>query len=150
MSIGSDSLLSNISNISVMIKPNDGSSIFNLSFIQNHNDREQSEKLHEVKIEDIFPFDSHMQDNNSIFDKIMRKEDKESSIMHFCQTPQLPQSPYNNNFNEKTWAITHLKGVSEDEQSPQDEEQSDINEKKLKNETKNIPKNYGKAIITFI
>jgi len=34
--IKGDSLLSNISNISVLIKPGDGSSIFNFSMIQNN------------------------------------------------------------------------------------------------------------------
>jgi len=45
--IKGDSLLSNISNISVLIKPGDGSSIFNFSMVNNNNGYEpdQSEKL---------------------------------------------------------------------------------------------------------
>lgn len=73
--------------------------------------------------------------------------------MQIYHTPIVPQFTYSNNFNEKTWTITQLKGVSEDQASPEEEEpeeREEVNEKKLKNQTKNIPKNYGKAIITFI
>jgi hypothetical protein len=49
-----------------------------------------------------------------MLDRIIKKEDKESSIMHFSQAPILPQFTYSNNFNEKSWMITQLKGVSED------------------------------------
>jgi hypothetical protein len=55
MSIKGDSLLSNISNISVLIKPGDGSSVFNFSFLQNNYDQDHSERLCEIKLEDIFP-----------------------------------------------------------------------------------------------
>lgn len=45
-----------------------------------------------------------------MFDRIVKKEEKESGIMQFCQVAVgqncLPQ------FNEKAWAITQLKGVS--------------------------------------
>lgn len=74
-----------------------------------------------------------MNDNNSMFDRIIKKEEKDSGIMQFCQVPfaqnVLPQ------FNEKAWAITQLKGVSEDERSPEEEEdeRSEVAEKKLKN-----------------
>lgn len=103
-----------------------------------------------MKIDDIFPFDLHMNDNNSMFDRIIKKDEKESTIMQFYQVPIAQNC--NPQFNEKSWAITQLKGVSEDERSPEEEEEehSEVAEKKLKNETKNIPKNYGKAIITFI
>ena len=53
--IKDESLLSNISNISIMIKPNEGSSFFNFSLLPNNNEPEQSGKLCEVKLEDIFP-----------------------------------------------------------------------------------------------
>ena len=53
--IKGDSLLSNISNVSVLIKPNDGSSVFNLPLHHHGYEQEQSERLCEVKIEDIFP-----------------------------------------------------------------------------------------------
>lgn len=54
-----------------------------------------------------------------MLDRIIKKEEKDSysSFMHFHH-PILPQfSTYNpppNNFNEKSWVITQLKGVSED------------------------------------
>jgi hypothetical protein len=38
MSIKGDSLLSSISNISVLIRPGEGSSIFNFSMVQNNYD----------------------------------------------------------------------------------------------------------------
>lgn len=34
--------------------------------------------------------------------------------MQIYHTPIVPQFTYSNNFNEKTWTITQLKGVSED------------------------------------
>ena len=40
--IKGDSLLSSISNISVLIKPGDGSSVFNFSFNNNHYDQHPS------------------------------------------------------------------------------------------------------------
>ena len=48
--------------------------------------------------------------------------------------------------------ITQQKGHSEDEGSEGEEpgQPDREEEKRIKNETKNIPKNYGKAIITFI
>ena len=43
------------------------------------------------------------------------------------------------------------KGVSQDEgEVSQEEVEPLVSEKPVKNETKNIPKNYGKAIISFI
>ena len=111
--IKGDSLLSNISNVSVLIKPSDGSSVFNFSMIQNNYDQDNSERLCEVKLDDIFPQEDHFHDN-SIMDRLTKKEDKEGSIMQIYHTPIVPQFTYSNNFNEKTWTITQLKGVSED------------------------------------
>lgn len=58
--IKDESLLSSISNISVLIKPNDGSSIFNFSLIHNNNEPEHSDKICEVKFDDLFPRDDHL------------------------------------------------------------------------------------------
>ncbi len=148
--IKDESLLSSISNISVMIKPNEGSSIFNFSMLPNHYEPEQSERVCEVKLDDIFPRDDHFTDNNSMLDKIIKKEDKDNSMIPFLPHPIVPQFVFNSNFNEKTWRITEQKGVSEDEGSREEEDREASNDKKLKNETKNIPKNYGKAIISFM
>ena len=52
--IKGDSLLSNLSNISVLIKPGHNSSIFNLPVMQSGYEQE-SVKMYEVKIQDIFP-----------------------------------------------------------------------------------------------
>jgi hypothetical protein len=110
--IKGDSLLSSISNISVLIRPGDGSSIFNFSMLQNNNDHDQSANLCEVKLDDIFPEGDHMYDNGSMFDKMIKKEDKESSIIHYSPAPILPQFTYNPTFNEKSWMITQQKGIS--------------------------------------
>jgi hypothetical protein len=151
--IKGDSLLSNISNVSVLIKPGDGSSVFNFPHHHHSYDHDQSERLCEVKLDDIFPHDDQLHENNSMLNHIIKKEDRDSSIMQFCH-PIMPQFTYTapNNFNEKSWVITQQKGVSEDENTPDSDnnDREEMNEKKLKNETKNIPKNYGKAIITFI
>jgi hypothetical protein len=98
--IKGDSLLSNISNISVLIKPNDGSSVFNFPLHHHGYEQEHSERLCEVKIEDIFPNESQLHDNNSMLNHIIKKEDRDSSIMQFCH-PILPQFTYTapNNFN---------------------------------------------------
>ena len=48
--IKEESLLSNISNISFMIRPNDGSSFFNFSMPPHNLSPDHSEKLCEVKI----------------------------------------------------------------------------------------------------
>lgn len=72
--IKGDSLLSSISNISGIIKPGDGSSIFNFSMLHNNNEQDQSDRLYEVKIDDIFPRDEEeILDNGSIMDKIIKK-----------------------------------------------------------------------------
>ena len=130
--IKGDSLLSNISNISVLIKPGEGSSIFNFSMLNNNYEPEGSEKLCEVKLDDIFPAED--QQDNSMLDRIIKKEDKDCSMIHFYNTPILPQFTYNS-FNEKSWMITHQKGISEDENSREEEEpdQDEQSEKKVKN-----------------
>jgi hypothetical protein len=43
--IKGDSLLSNISNVSVLIKPGDGSSVFNFSLHQHNYEHDQSENM---------------------------------------------------------------------------------------------------------
>ena len=43
--IKDESLLSSLSNISVLIKPNEGSSIFNFSMLQGNYEGDQSQKL---------------------------------------------------------------------------------------------------------
>ena len=68
-----ESMLSSISNISVLIKPGEGSSIFNFSLLPNNNEPEQSEKVCEVKLDDLFPRGDPMIDNNSMLDKIIKK-----------------------------------------------------------------------------
>jgi hypothetical protein len=142
--IKDESMLSSISNISVLIKPNEGSSIFNFSLVGQ--EAEVSEKVCEVKLDDLFPRDEHLTDNNSFLDKIIKKEEKDCSMIQFFPTPILPQFVFNHAFNEKSWMISQQKGVSEDE----DEEREESGERRVKNETKNIPKNYGKAIISFM
>lgn len=52
-----------------------------------------------------------------MLDKIIKKEEKENSIIQFSPAPILPQFTYNSTFNEKSWMITQQKGVSEDENS---------------------------------
>lgn len=127
--IKDESMLSSISNISVLIKPNDGSSIFNFSVLQNQHD-EHSDKVCEVKFDDLFPRD----DNNSILDKFTKKDDKDCSMIHYNPNPILPQFVYNSGFNEKSWMISQQKGVSEDEGSQEEEpEKSSANDKKVKN-----------------
>jgi len=110
--IKDESMLSSISNISFLLKPNEGSSIFNFSLFPNNNEPEQSDKVCEVKLDDLFPRDDHLTENNSMLDKIIKKEEKDSSMIHFYPTPILPQFVYNNGFNEKTWMISQQKGVS--------------------------------------
>jgi len=85
--------------------------------IQNNYEADQSEKLCEVKLDDIFPHDDHMHDNNSMLDRIIKKEEKDCSMIQFCHAPILPQFTYISAFNEKSWMITQQKGVSEDENS---------------------------------
>lgn len=70
--IKDESLLSSISNISVLIKPNDGSSVFNFSMLPDRYEPEPSLKPCEVKLEDIFPHGDHT-DNGSMLDKIIKK-----------------------------------------------------------------------------
>jgi hypothetical protein len=77
------------------------------------------------------------------------KEEGDSQIVPLNPAPILPLFTYTHTFNEQAWMIMHQKGVSEDERS-QDGQKQQPAEKKVKNETKNIPKNYGKAIISFI
>jgi hypothetical protein len=89
---------------------------------QNNYEAEQSEKVCEVKLDDIFPREDPLTDNNSMLDKIIKKEEKDNSIMPFFPTPILPQFVYNTPFNEKTWMISQQKGVSEDEGSQEEEE----------------------------
>jgi hypothetical protein len=89
-----DSLLSNISNISVMIKPGEDS-IFNMSILNNSHIADQSEKLCEVKLDDIFPPSHHIRDSTSMFDGLIRKVEKDSSIIQSYYTPILPQVTYN-------------------------------------------------------
>ena len=52
-----------------------------------------------------------MHDNNSMLNHIIKKEEKDCSMMQFSYTPILPQFTFNT-FNEKSWMITHQKGVS--------------------------------------
>ena len=89
-----------------------------------------------------------------MLDRIIKKEEKDSSIMPYYTQPIMPQVVFpSSTYNEKSWRITQQKGVSEDQAEASQEE---IVEKVVpvqkvtKNETKNIPKNYGKAIISFI
>lgn len=110
--IKDESMLSSISNISVMIKPNEGSSIFNFSMLPVNFDGEPSQKACEVKLDDIFPRDDH-HDNGSMLDKIIKKEDKDCSMIPYLPHPILPQF-INNSFNERNWRITQQAGVSED------------------------------------
>ena len=119
--IKEESLLSSISNISVLIKPNEGSSVFNFSMLPNNFEPEQSQRVCEVKIEDIFPDEDHFADNNSMLDKIIKKEEKECSMIPLLPQPVMPQFLFNHGYNEKTWRITQQKGVSEDEASHQEE-----------------------------
>ena len=113
--IKDESMLSSISNISVLIKPNDGSSVFNFSLVaQEPQQPDQSDKLCEVKLDDLFPRDDH-HTNNSLIDRFIKKEEKDCSIIHFYPTPILPQFVVNNAFNERSWMISQRKGVSEDE-----------------------------------
>ena len=72
--IKGDSLLSSISNISVMIQPGQGSSIFNFSMLHPQFSPEYSQKMCEVKLNDIFP--DPMSDNNSMLDRIMRRDER--------------------------------------------------------------------------
>lgn len=53
-----------------------------------------------------------MNDNNSMFDRIIKREEKESSGLQFGHVNVGQNCPAL--FNEKAWAITQLKGVSED------------------------------------
>ena len=106
--IKGDSLLSNLSNISVIIKPGHNSSIFNLPMMQAGYEQD-SQRMHEVKIEDIFPSEPNPT-NNSMLDRIMHKE--ESGLPLASHSPILPQFTYSQPFNEKNWMITHQKGVS--------------------------------------
>lgn len=69
MSIQGDSLLSNISNISVLIKHRDGSEIFNFSGL-NYEQADHEVKLDEISNED---YQDH---NNSILDRLIKKEEK--------------------------------------------------------------------------
>lgn len=56
-----------------------------------------------------------MNDNNSILDNIIKKDEKDVSIIHFYNTPILPQVLYKNQTNaEKGWMITQQNGMSED------------------------------------
>ena len=74
-----------------------------------------SYKLCEVKIEDIFPDEDHINDNNSILDNIIKRDEKDVSILHFYQTPILPQVVYKTKTNnDKVWMITQQNGMSED------------------------------------
>lgn len=88
-----DSLLSNISNVSVMIKPGEDS-IFNMSMLNNSYVADVSEKC-EVKLDDIFPPSHHIRDSTSMFDGLIRKVDKESSMIPSYYAPILPQVTYN-------------------------------------------------------
>jgi hypothetical protein len=76
-----------------------------------------------------------LNDNNSMLDRIMKKEEHNSSIIPFLTTPIVPQFVYNSGFNEKTWMISQQKGVSEDEASQEEEieEKEELNDKKVKN-----------------
>lgn len=117
--IKDESLLSNISNISVMIKPNENSSIFNFSLLNNPYEDVPSQKLCEVKLDDIFPHQSpyengSMLDNNSILDKLIKKEERDCSFIPYHPQPIFPQVVFPSGYNEKSWRITQQKGVSED------------------------------------
>ena len=118
------SMLSSLSNISVMIKPNEGSSIFNFPLLGNNGENDLSKNLCEVKLTDIFPteepllYNNSLLDNNSMLDKLIKKEEKDS-IIPFYPQPILPQVVFpTNTYNEHTWRITQQKGVSEDEADP--------------------------------
>ena len=51
-----------------------------------------------------------------MLDRIIKKEEKDSSIMPFYTQPIMPQAVFpSSTYNEKSWRITQQKGVSEDE-----------------------------------
>ena len=54
-------------------------------------------------------------DNNSLLGKLIKKEERDGSIIPFYPTPIFPQVVFPNSYNEETWRITQQKGVSEDE-----------------------------------
>jgi len=59
-----------------------------------------------------------MNDNNSILDNIIKKDDKDSSVINFYHNPILPQVIYKSELkHEKGWMITQQNGMSEDENS---------------------------------
>lgn len=82
--------------------------------LPNHYEPEQSQKVCEVKLDDLFPHDDHFNDNNSLLDKIGKREEKEGSMIPLLPQPVMPQFLFNHGYNEKTWRITQQKGVSED------------------------------------
>lgn len=110
--IKGDSLLSSISNISMLMKAGDNSSLFNFSMFHNRNDTDQSEKMYEVKINDICPQADQLYD--TVLDKSVKQEEKEEEILHYSSALVLPQFTYNHGFNERAWMITQQNGVSED------------------------------------
>ena len=88
--IKGDSLLSNLSNISVMIKPGNNSSMFNLPGLTHSYDHD-SQKMCEAKFQDIFP--DAPPDNNSMLERIIRKDDS-------CLPMQSPILPHFTNFSQ--------------------------------------------------
>jgi hypothetical protein len=60
----------------------------------------------------LFPRDDPLTENNSILDKIIKKEEKDNCMIHFFTTPIVPQFVYNKGFNEKSWMISQQKGFS--------------------------------------
>ena len=79
--IKSDSLLSNIKNVSIRIdmRPNDGSNIFK-SIFSNLEDREKS-----IKLESLFDLDSNVhsvQQGNSLIDKLGTGSGREMQQTH--------------------------------------------------------------------
>lgn len=81
------------------MKPNEGSSIFNFPLLPNNNDPDLSEKACEIKFDDLFPRDDHLLDNNSILDKLTKKEEKDYSMIPFFPTPIVPQFVFSKGFN---------------------------------------------------
>lgn len=96
----------------MLMKAGDNSSLFNFSMFHNRNDTDQSEKLYEVKINDICPEADQLYDN--FLDKTIKQEERDGEIAHYPSALVLPQFTYNHGFNERAWMITQQNGVSED------------------------------------
>jgi hypothetical protein len=47
-----------------------------------------------------------------MLDKLIKKEEKDFSMIPYMPQPILPQFVFNNNFNEKNWRITQQAGIS--------------------------------------